>query len=150
MRRIQLISLKKPLERAKGFEPSTPTLARLCSILQSVEITHVPKPPAGMKPASSSISLPRASVDPSARSGRPVGPPASVKPSRRSQPGATALLYTVGMVGASGALSWPPSPRRLTIRLLMRSWAARIAGPFCKISVAMYFWLIPCGACPMR
>jgi hypothetical protein len=34
MRRIQLISLKKSLERAKGFEPSTPTLARLCSILR--------------------------------------------------------------------------------------------------------------------
>src|ERR1700689_3764947 len=33
MRRIQLISLKKSLERAKGFEPSTPTLARSCSIL---------------------------------------------------------------------------------------------------------------------
>src|ERR1019366_9598712 len=31
MRRIQLISLKKSLERAKGFEPSTPTLARSCS-----------------------------------------------------------------------------------------------------------------------
>jgi hypothetical protein len=34
MRRIQLISLKKSLELAKGFEPSTPTLARLCSILR--------------------------------------------------------------------------------------------------------------------
>src|ERR1019366_3708662 len=36
MRRIQLISLKKSLERAKGFEPSTPTLARSCSLLYSI------------------------------------------------------------------------------------------------------------------
>jgi len=36
MRRIQLISLKKSLERAKGFEPSTPTLARSCSCFNAL------------------------------------------------------------------------------------------------------------------
>ena len=51
----KLFRYKEKLERAKGLEPSTPTLARLCSILQSVGITHVPE--AAGRPASSSISL---------------------------------------------------------------------------------------------